>query len=110
RVWLSIVLTFLFVNFAWVFFRAPSSDTALSMTGRMMILHSGVPGFSLVSDYYSLPVWIAAIILLFRKNTNELAEEFTYNAKFAFVFIGLVLLNLLFLNSVANQEFLYFDF
>lgn len=108
--WLAIVFTFLFVNMAWVFFRAPSWDGAIHMLQAMLGMQHGMEGFSLVNDLYSLPMWVAGIILLFTKNTNELASEFQLTPRFAMRMIVLLMLNMLFLNSVSNQEFLYFDF
>ena len=109
-VWLSVTVTFLFVNLAWVFFRAPSWGAAMDMVHAMLGMQEGAADFSLISDYYSFPVWIAAVILLFSKNTNELAVEFTFNRRFVWKLIALILVNMLFLNSTSNQEFLYFDF
>lgn len=66
--------------------------------------------FVLINDYYNLPIWIAAVLLLFGKNTNQIADAFKPNLAFGFKLVLLILLNLLFLNSSISQEFLYFDF
>lgn len=108
--WVSIPLTFLFVNFAWIFFRAESWQAASTLSSRLLGIGDVKPGFVLVNDLYSLPVWIAALILLFSKNTQEIAESFTLTRKYAFYTVTLIVLNFIFLNSSINQEFLYFDF
>lgn len=38
----SIVVTFLFVNFCWIFFRAPSFDVAMTIIGRMVSFDVGI--------------------------------------------------------------------
>lgn len=108
--WISIAITFLFVNFAWIFFKAPNWDVAVNMVEAMSGLQQKTAGFTLVNDYYFLPIWIASVILLFRKNTQELAAEFVYNWKWITLLVAVIVLNLIFLNSAISQEFLYFDF
>lgn len=108
--WLGVIVTFLFVNFTWVFFKAPGWDVAMDMVAAMSGLQDRAPGFTLINDYYFLPIWVIAIVLLFRKNTQEQAESFTYNWKWLTIMVILIVLNLIFLNSSISQEFLYFDF
>lgn len=108
--WVGVTLTFLFVNFAWIFFKAPTWDVAVNMVEAMSGLQQRAIGFALINDYYFLPIWIASIILLFRKNTQELAAEFVYSWKWIALLVAVIVLNLIFLNSAISQEFLYFDF
>ena len=108
--WIAIAITFTFVNITWVFFRSPSWHAATEMIRKMVIFSGGDSQFALVNDYYSFPIWIGAVILLFSKNTNELAAEFSFSRSTYIKFIILLVLNILFLNSISNQEFLYFDF
>ncbi len=108
--WLGVVLTFLYVNVTWVFFRAPSWRSAIDLLRAMVGKGVQTSDVSLVSDYYMAPIWIAAGILLFTKNTNELGAEFKPDYRRLATLIIVVMLNLLFLNSATNQEFLYFDF
>jgi alginate O-acetyltransferase complex protein AlgI len=108
--WVAILLTLLFVNITWVFFRASSWDVAMHMLGAMVGLGKANSTFVLINDYYNLPIWIAAIVLLFGKNTNQIGEAFKPDLSYGLTFIFLLLLNALFLNSSISQEFLYFDF
>ncbi|SHH78869.1 D-alanyl-lipoteichoic acid acyltransferase DltB, MBOAT superfamily [Chryseolinea serpens] len=108
--WLGVVLTFLYVNVTWVFFRAPSWRSAIDLLKAMVGKGVQTSDVSLVSDYYMAPIWIAAAVLLFTKNTNELGAEFKPDYRRLATLIIVVMLNLLFLNSATNQEFLYFDF
>ena len=66
--------------------------------------------FTLVTDYHFIPVWIAGVVLLFTKNTNELTVLFRTDKRYAWRTVLLVVINMIFLNSILNQEFLYFDF
>jgi alginate O-acetyltransferase complex protein AlgI len=108
-VWLSILTTFLFVNIAWVFFRANTWHVALNIL-KNMFMDNESNNFVLISDYYNLPIWVIAVILLFGKNSNEIAEKFKPNNLFLLKIVLLVIVNVLFLNSSVSQEFLYFDF
>jgi len=108
--WLAIMITFLFVNITWVFFRAHSWENAMQLLSAMAGMGNTTGNFVLINDYYNLPIWIAAVLLLFGKNTNQIADAFKPNLAFGFKLVLLILLNLLFLNSSISQEFLYFDF
>jgi D-alanyl-lipoteichoic acid acyltransferase DltB (MBOAT superfamily) len=109
--WLGIVITFLFINVTWVFFRAPSWNDAINVLEAMIgMQHGGGGEFKLINDFYSAPIWIASILLLFGKNSNELVAEFEVNRRILWRTVALVVINIVFLNSSVNQEFLYFDF
>jgi len=108
-VWLAVTLTFLFVNITWVFFRANNWEVAIQLLSSMVGLNNGSQ-FTLINDYYNLPIWIIAFVLLFGKNTNQIGDEFVPNFKYGAQLVLLIILNLLFLNSSISQEFLYFDF
>jgi D-alanyl-lipoteichoic acid acyltransferase DltB (MBOAT superfamily) len=108
--WAGIILTFLFVNVAWVFFRAPSWADAMNVLSAMVGMQHPAETFTLINDYYFAPLWIIGVVLLFAKNTNELGEEFKPTGRYLWKTTALVVVNLVFLNSVLDQEFLYFDF
>lgn len=107
--WLGIMLTFLFINITWVFFRAPSWNDAINVLEAMFGMQQGGE-FKLINDLYSVPIWIASVLLLFGKNSNELTAEFEVNRRIFWRTVALVVINMIFLNSSINQEFLYFDF
>jgi alginate O-acetyltransferase complex protein AlgI len=108
--WLGIVITFAFVNIAWVFFRAVSWHDAMNVLKAMIGMGNPVSEFTLISEYQFIPIWIVAAVLLFTKNTNELTVLFRPDRKYMWRMVLLVVINLIFLNSILNQEFLYFDF
>jgi alginate O-acetyltransferase complex protein AlgI len=108
--WLSIVITFLFVNVTWVFFRANSWSVAIELLTKMFSISPSSVGFSLITDYYNLPIWLIAIGLLFGNNSNEISAKFELSWSFLIKIVFLVVVNSIFLNSSMSQEFLYFDF
>ncbi|MCC5938581.1 MAG: MBOAT family protein [Lunatimonas sp.] len=107
---LAIVFTFLFVNFTWVFFRAADFSEAITLLERMVVLHTGSTDFFLVPNKYDSPIWLAGIILLFCPNSLEIGERFRPTLYYAVLVVLLFVLNLIFLNSMIQQDFLYFDF
>lgn len=128
--WLGWLITFNFINIAWVFFRAKEWDDALKVLGGMIGLNGiALPNFlanklAVLSKYDVTfeswlgningttwtPIWLLGIfvIILLFKNTMQKAESFQLNYKtvlFASIcFIG----GFLSLNKVS--EFLYFNF
>jgi len=108
---LGITITFLFANFAWVFFRALTISDAFevikSMVGIKVAHYSGSHVFT---DIYLLPMMLMGVLLLFWKNPKELVAEFKPDYRHLAYMIVLGLLGLLFLNSITASDFLYFDF
>ncbi|MCG8474939.1 MAG: MBOAT family protein [Cytophagales bacterium] len=107
----SICLTFFFAHLAWVFFRAETFQKAWSVLGSMFTFHArSEGGFSVFNQFYSIPVYLVGILLLFGPNTNELYLRFQPSTRKQWQYIGLALAGLLYLNSLVSSEFLYFDF
>lgn len=74
-----IIITFLLVNFAWVFFRMPNISDAFAMIGRIFT-QTGVPNLSHIGGAAMLLLFLALFMLLFK----DIKEEFFPN-KFAFL-------------------------
>lgn len=74
-----IILTFLLVSFAWVFFRMPSIGDAFSILGRMF-QDFGMPDVSDLGGSALLMLIIGLVILFFK----DLREEF-FKSRFAFL-------------------------
>jgi D-alanyl-lipoteichoic acid acyltransferase DltB (MBOAT superfamily) len=108
--WIGITITFLFVNIAWIFFRATTWQDAVNVLNAMFGMGAASAEFTLITDYHFIPIWIVGVILLFTRNTNELTIAFKTNTAYAWRTVALIALNMIFLNSILNQEFLYFDF
>ncbi|WPO38830.1 MBOAT family O-acyltransferase (plasmid) [Flammeovirgaceae bacterium SG7u.111] len=108
---ISVVITFLFVNMAWVFFRATSWGDALDILSKMGGYgETSATSFSLIASLYDIPVWLIGCVLLFMPNTFQWSEKFKPTVWFLLIMIALVVLNITYMNSVVKQEFLYFDF
>lgn len=114
---IAVTLTFLFVNTAWVYFRAPNISKANEVIQSML----GLNGFAApVIDklrfvFYpqeikvSLFLIIPAIILIFFVNNSvEFSKKFRQNPLFFSATLIMLVISVLSLNKVS--EFLYFQF
>lgn len=107
----SILMTFLFVNVTWVFFRADSLQDASNLLIAMFdFTKIASPDFYLVSNLYNSPIWVAGVLLLFLPNDMQLGNRIQPTLKYGLVTVFLFVLNLIFLNSIVQNDFLYFDF
>ena len=128
--WLAWLITFNFVNIAWVFFRAKEWDDAVKVLSGMVGFNKIVLAekynliFSFLSKYGIIfdnvtknigdgsksLIWIliGIFFILFFKNSTKKAKEFTINNKTLFLTIIYFLSSILSLNQVS--EFLYFNF
>ena len=131
--WLAWLITFNFVNITWVFFRAKEWDDAVKVLSGMVGL-SGVyienlklldliklnpdtlklipllDGIARIDLAIYIMIAILSVIILFFKNSIELLANFE-TSKFN-LYLGLTafLVSILFMNSIQETEFLYFDF
>lgn len=128
---LAWLITFNFVNVAWVFFRARTWDDAMKVLSGMfglngiMLTPSAAKRFPLLAEYgvtfgdlffrfrgfnKDAVRFLAVAVLLafFAKNSQEMADRFTPSAK-SLVFTLLVAVFAL-LNMSKVSEFLYFNF
>jgi len=106
----AVCITFLFVMIVRVFFRAENVSVANAVLLKMFGVDDSAASFQLITSYFDAPIWIVGVILLFSKNTVEFGERFSPNMRHAFMVFLLISVNLLFMNSVQKQDFLYFDF
>jgi len=131
--WIAWLLTFNFVNLAWVFFRAKEWDDALKVLSGMFGLngivftknHEKYLSFLANFDFITYGditknigdgsmvlnfILGAFFIVLFMKNSQTVMANFRYKTYQAFfVVISIYLLHFLSLTSVQSQ-FLYFNF
>ena len=107
----SLIITLLFVNFAWVFFRAATFSDAIAVIKSMIGLGHNNYGLShVLTDIYIIPTLIVGIVLLFCKNPGQLTAEFKPDRKHLVYMVILTIIGLLYLNSITANDFLYFDF
>jgi len=106
--WLAWVITFLFINVTWVFFRAESFDQALRLLKGM----AGLNGVALghVKSLW-FPILLIAIflpIVLFTRNSSEREHDFRPGWKPGLAMAAMFVISLFFMNRIS--EFLYFNF
>ncbi|WP_059050119.1 MBOAT family O-acyltransferase [Paenibacillus senegalimassiliensis] len=104
--WCGWLITFLFINATWVFFRAKTWDDALKVF-RGMFSFDGLH-FSLDLASQVLLIAAAAAVALFVHNSMEWTARFKPTVKYAAIIAGLFVFSLLYFNQVS--EFLYFTF
>ncbi|WP_236614013.1 MBOAT family O-acyltransferase [Nafulsella turpanensis] len=108
---LGVFITFNFVNIAWVFFRAEEWSDAINILQAMFGFGEGEPfSISIITDVYVIPIALIGIVLLFMKNTHQRLKEFAFDTKHLALTVSLIILGLLFVNSITANDFLYFDF
>lgn len=129
--WLAWLITFNFINIAWVFFRAEEWGDAVKVLGAMFSLDDiilpdklgrklsflnsyGVEFGAWAGDIYGTnwtAIWImfGFIIILMFKNSIKKLEKFKANAITAFYISYLLYYSFISMIS-KNSEFLYFNF
>jgi len=128
--WLAWLITFNFINIAWVFFRAKEWDDALKvlygmfgMSGiilpkflssklsflKLYGIEFGDYWFSIGGSIWMVLSLFIAFILIFKKNSHTLAfKDFQLTTRFAAITAFLFIIALMDMNKIS--EFLYFNF
>ncbi len=113
----SIMLTFLFINITWVFFRSSSIHKAIEIIKSMIGLNGINPivinklRFSFENGSVKLSIFMllgCIILSFFFKNSIELSEKFKPNKIYYIIMLFLFVISILSINKVS--EFLYFQF
>lgn len=109
-------LTFLFVNAAFIVFRSPSLPAATQML-KGLLPHGSMFGHELLSTVVPFapstllrPVAIGAVLAFFFKSSWDLASQFRPTWRTSMGTAALLVASLLFLNSSAVKQFVYFAF
>lgn len=109
---MRIVVTFLLVSFAWIFFRMPTVGEAVGMTGKILS-DIGIPSLSDFGINSSLMAAVALAILLFK----DIREEF-FSTKMKFldtkpirfaIYVGLFCL-IIAIGVLDGGQFIYVSF
>jgi len=114
--WLGVLATFVFVNITFVFFRSPSIAAALEML-RHMLPQARLFGFRNLALELPLtpltllrPVAAGVVVAFAFQSSAELAANFRTTRWTAAAAAALLLASLLFINSTAAKQFVYFAF
>ena len=103
--WLAWLITFNFINIAWVFFRAKEWGDAINIIDTMFF------GTFNINDFNSDKYWhliIMIVFVVYMKNSNYLMNNFKATKKYSLFIILILTYSLISLNKVS--EFLYFNF
>ena len=122
---LAWLLTFLFVNFTWVFFRAKEWADAIKVLSAMV----GIEQMRAISDYQQIPIhhtlskekiysWIllATIATLLSKNSTQfvaypkLDREDIYTTRYIILFSLIFVYAVVMMSLSSYTEFIYFNF
>jgi alginate O-acetyltransferase complex protein AlgI len=114
--WLSWLLTFVFVDASFVFFRSPDVPLALHMLNSMLphadlFSTTALTGVIPMNVHLLLkPVAVGVVLAFFFKSSQQLAEKFRPSHLTALATAALLLVCMLFMNSTVAKEFVYFAF
>jgi D-alanyl-lipoteichoic acid acyltransferase DltB (MBOAT superfamily) len=114
--WLGWMMTLVFVNVTFVFFRSPDVRSAMFLLARMLP-HARSFDFSLLRPVLPLspflifrPVVIGTVVALWFLSSADLDRTFRTVAGTAFASAALILLAFYFMNSAPAKQFIYFAF
>ena len=127
--WLAWLITFNFVNIAWVFFRAKEWDDAVKVLGSMFSLENVVLPIQLknklgfLKDYNILfgemfpaqgtiyvAIWILLFLLIVVIFTNSMQYRIKFKRNLSYMLITAILYSVALLDMNKVSEFLYFNF
>ncbi len=119
--WIGWAITFMFVNFAWVFFRAEDLPTAQRMLSSMFGLNGselGIVNGGLLPIEAMLSLIFAALVAFLAPNSQQIAGLSPHNGRLHFKggLIAAVLVGFAFFYAMVAQiqntpsDFLYFNF
>lgn len=109
---IRILVTFLLVNFAWIFFRMPNIDDAFEMIGKMFT-NIGIPSLSDFGMKATLMSAIGLLILIFKDSRDEFfRDRFLFLDKKVESWVIYVVLFCLILNFgvLDGGQFIYVSF
>jgi len=111
--WLQMLITFVIVCIAWVFFRATDLDDALRYLGMMFGLVDPREGAVLIQGviyqpYYLLWMLLGAAIIWFSPQSWDFTQRLTW-PKLAYL-CGLAVLSVILLTTQSFNPFIYFIF
>ena len=114
---LAILVTFIYVNISFIFFRANTVEQALSIIYSLITPSFALSANNITSTIRSselleigLPILIGLVVVLARSNSNFYFKNFKPTPIYGFYFILLSLISFLYMNSNMASGFLYVDF
>lgn len=109
---IRILVTFLLVNFAWIFFRMPNIGDAFRMIGSM-VTKFGIPNLSDLEIFSKLILFVGIFILCFKDMRQEFFPtkfRFLQKSFFRWAIYILLFVMILALGVLDSGQFIYVNF
>jgi D-alanyl-lipoteichoic acid acyltransferase DltB (MBOAT superfamily) len=106
--WLAWLITFNFINIAWVFFRAKEWDDAVKVLSSMFSLNNII--FNMNYIEVGILFFAFIVILFFSNSVSYYNNKFQFSLKQFLVFVVLMTISILAIRLGDSSEFLYFNF
>lgn len=116
---INIVITFLLVTFAWIFFRAESFYDALYIITHMFSFNSRMFGNGVIFPFGSFNFILAALLIILLVISDLLSETGYINlingkrmivARWGLYYAALIAIWVMLLGSNSSADFIYFQF
>jgi D-alanyl-lipoteichoic acid acyltransferase DltB (MBOAT superfamily) len=112
--WVSTIITFHFVCFCWIFFRAPNFDIAKLLLNQIFTQFNGSIAYTFVTSYHKIVLVILlgyALHFIPKKYETASLAWFT-NTSFAVKLVCMLAVIIIFIQvkSAEIQPFIYFQF
>ncbi|MFY7732847.1 MAG: MBOAT family O-acyltransferase [Bacteroidia bacterium] len=114
NVWVSTIITFHFVCFCWIFFRAPNFDIAKQLLNQIFNQFNGSIAYTFITSYHKIVLVILlgyALHFIPKKYETASLAWFT-NTSFAVKLVCMLAVIIIFIQvkSAEIQPFIYFQF
>jgi len=109
------LLTFIYVNYSFVFFRAKTFEDSVDVTWALVNLASpiGMGTLGLATSTLLLvtgPILLGVGLIFLKTNSLKLVEDFKPSFINCFWAISAALISFVYINSNTAKEFIYYDF
>ena len=98
------IYVFVFVSFAWIFFRAQNISDAFLIVKKIFTSSLADPNFPIIALLFCFMVWIYQF--LFESRLNRIIE----NSSFKIALVCFMILYMIIFNTSGNEAFIYFQF
>lgn len=98
------IYVFIFVSFAWIFFRAQNIDDAFLIVKKIFTSNFADPNFPIIALLFCFMVWVYQFI--FESRFSKILE----NSFLKSILVCFMILYLIIFNTSGNEAFIYFQF
>ncbi len=115
--WFSWLLTFCFVDIAFIFFRSPTLAAAMQMLHDLFSVHHALSTSNLTAmranfswPIFGPPIAVGVATAFFGESSEQMAQEFTPTWKTTILSGAALTVAAVFMNSQISATFIYFKF